>query len=386
MERAPSPRAETGKYAGLVILPWLVGILAFWLIVAGDPYHIGNRGTPYRIADHRYPDTEWPRLITLATATPHDLVILGGSTAMPITREMLQQAFPAERDPINLSYLAPRPADTLYTLPRIAAVPGLKHFIYYMDFTLLERGSRLSAAGEALEGMANTSWSHRSDFSFVTALATLQAFRSGVFDSAFWAGVKQPDFMTEAKPVTDLPRVMKQFRSSVQEHAADVFAKSSVTCNDIPFIERQLSPFLNEMSRRHVKVDLVFPAVPYILYYDWIDHRPPSNFTSNTLSPGPVYDQFMVYRRCVIAAVERVASDNIRVIAIDTSDTLSGDLSLYFDSLHLIDPGAQRRVTQMIAAGDRTLTSANIDEYDAELRDKVTAAAARLRDGDPAKP
>ena len=71
------------RYGGLLFLPWLFGILASWLIVVADPYHLRNSSTLYALADHRYPDLEWPRLIGVATAHTHDLVLLGGSSGMP---------------------------------------------------------------------------------------------------------------------------------------------------------------------------------------------------------------------------------------------------------------------------------------------------------------
>src|SRR5580658_9666519 len=56
-------RVDKSNYGGLILLPWLFGIVAYWLIVATDPYHLRHNGPTYRLADHRYPDAEWPRLI-----------------------------------------------------------------------------------------------------------------------------------------------------------------------------------------------------------------------------------------------------------------------------------------------------------------------------------
>ncbi len=129
------------------IPPWLFGILAYWLIVVADPYHLRNSSTLYSLADHRYPDLEWPRLIGVATAHTHDLVLLGGSSGMPITSNMMREAFPGAQSPVNLE-LAQRPLDMPLVLPRIAQVAGLRHVILFMDFSLLDSAPRREPYGK----------------------------------------------------------------------------------------------------------------------------------------------------------------------------------------------------------------------------------------------
>lgn len=361
-------------YPGLALLPWLLGIIAYWIIVVVDPYHLRHNGPTFRLAEHRYPDLEWSRLIGITTGQPHGLVLLGGSTAMPISPDIMREAFPRARNPINLSYIAPRPLDMPRILPRIAQITGLERVILFMDFTLIEREPRRSASGEVLENMASTNWSHGGDFALSTALASLHALASGTYDLPFWSDITVPEYMLGATPMTHSAGVMRRFRDAVQRHADDVFAKSTLTCAQIPYLQNELVPFLTQMANKHVAVDLVFPSIPFVLYYDWIDHGPPFN----TLLPGPVFDQFIVFKRCVIAARDQVGVDSNRVIALDTKDSLSGDVGRYFDSIHLIDPEAYRTVIRMIADGDETITSANIDQHEADLRTKVARTAARI--------
>jgi hypothetical protein len=370
---AVAPIGNRG-YPVLVLLPWLLGILAYWIIVVVDPYHLRHEGPAFRLANHRYPDLEWPRLIGLATAQSHDVVLLGGSTALPISPDIMREAIPRARSPINLSYIAPRPRDMPQILPRIAQITGLERVILFMDFTLMERGPRRSASGEILQNMATTNWSHGGDFALSTALASLHATMSGTYDLPVWSRLTVPDFMVGATPVTQSAGVMQRFRDAVQRHADDVFAKSTLTCRQIPYVQTVLVPFLTEMAKKHVAVDLVFPSIPYVLYYDWIEHAPPFN----TLLQGPVFDQFIVFKKCVIAARDHVGVDSNRVIALDTNDSVSGDLHRYFDNIHLIDPEAYRTVMRMIADGDETITSANIDRHEAALRNKVAREAALI--------
>jgi hypothetical protein len=368
-------RVDKSNYGGLILLPWLFGIVAYWLIVATDPYHLRHNGPTYRLADHRYPDAEWPRLIAVATAQPHDLVLFGGSTAMPITSAMMREAFPGARSPINLSYLAQRPPDMPQILPRIAQVVGLEHVILFMDLTLMENGGRRSPTGDMLESMAMTNWHHNGEFGLSTALASLHAIATGTYDIGAWSEISEPEFMFGAKPLPQSADLMRQFRVAVRRHADDVFAKSTLTCAQIPYLQNALVPFLTEMARKNVAVDLVFPAFPYVLYYDWFEFSPPSN---DPLLPGAVFDQIMTFKKCVIAARDRVGSESIRVIVIDSNESVAGDISLYFDTIHPIHPETYRDATRMIASGNQAITAANIDRYEADLRGKVSRWAGEF--------
>lgn len=363
------------QHGGLLFLPWLFGILAYWLIVVADPYHVRNSSTLYSLADHRYPDMEWPRLIGVVTAQPHDLVLLGGSSGMPITSKMMREAFPGAQSPVNLSYLAQRPLDMPLILPRIAQVAGLRHVILFMDFSLLDNAPRPSPAGRMLERIAETNWSHNAGFGISTALASLHAVVTGTYDAPGWAAIGGPEFMAGGEPVTKFAELIRQFQVAVRRHTNDVFGKSTLTCSQIPYLRTSLVPFLREMTEKHVTVDLVFPLVPFVLYYDWFEFRPRSN---DTLQRGAVFDQLMTFKRCVIAARDEVGASGIRVIAADSNESLAGDLGLYFDTIHPIDPDVYRAELRMIVSGDETITSDSIDRYEADVRHKISQWAARF--------
>jgi hypothetical protein len=368
-------RHEDRRYGGLIFLPWLFGILAYWLIVIADPYHLRIGSTLYSLADHRYPDLEWPRLIGVATAHTHDLVLLGGSSGMPITSQMMREAFPGAQSPVNLSYLAQRPLDMPLVLPRIAQVPGLQHVILFMDFSLLDSAPRPSPTGRMLGRIAETNWSHNAQFGVSTALATLHAVVTGTYDSPGWSVIGGPEFMAGGQPVTRSAELIRQFQGAVRRHANDVFEKSTLTCSQIPYLRNSLVPFLREMTQKHVTVDLVFPLVPFVLYYEWFEFRPPLN---DTLLPGAVFDQLTTFKKCVIAARDEAGASGIRVIAVDSNESLAGNLGLYFDTIHPIDPDVYRAELRMIASGDETITADSIDSYEAEVRHKVSQWAVRF--------
>lgn len=367
-------RSESRRYAGLVLLPWLFGLLAYWIIVVVDPYHLRRDGPVFQLADHRYPEDEWTRLLNVVTSQPHDIVLLGGSTIMAMNPPLLREAFPGALNPVNLSYLAPRPPEMPFIYPKIARIPELKRVILIMDITLLQRQFHQSPTGEFLKGLASTNWSHGGDFALSTALASVHAVASGTYDLPMWSTLTIPSYMVGGEPLTQSALAMQKVSDSLQRHGDEVFAKSGLSCSRIPYLESILAPFLRKMASKHVAVDLVFPAVPYGLYYDWIDNRPP--VSQDALLPGPVFDQFMVFEKCVVATRDQVGGDDIRVLALDSNDQISGNLRRYLDTLHLIDPAAYQLEAHMIANGDGQITSDNFDQHEAELRAKVSHWAA----------
>jgi len=357
-------------YLPVLALPLMAGLLGYWVIVVVDPYDLRTTGLSPRLADHRYPDREWPRLIRALTSEPHELVMLGGSTTMAISPAMMQSAFPELRNPVNLSYIAPRSLDLADVLKRVGAMKGLRHVILVMDFTLLERRPHRSAFGEDMVNLSKTSWSRGGDFSLATALASVHRLVFGTYDLPAWSRLEVPEFMLGARPVTGSSASMARFRQSVLRHREDVFAKSGLSCEQIPFLRNVLAPFLSELGSKGVAIDLVFPPIPYILHYDWIDHGPPGNI----MLPGPVFDQFLVFKRCVVETRNRSGSSAARVIALDVNDNLSGDLNQYMDNAHLLNAEAYVTTLRMIANGEQTLSSDTMAEYEIGLRAKVERA------------
>jgi hypothetical protein len=366
-------KGNSRGYAGLVLLPWLFGLMAYWIIVAIDPYELRRAHPPYQLAEHRYPDDEWTRLLNVVTSEPHDAILLGGSTAMAIDQSLLREAFPGALNPVNLSYVAPRPPDMPLILPKIARIPGLKHIVLFMDFTLMEKGQRRSPSGDIWKSFRDTDWSHGGDFGLTTALASLHAVANGTYDLNMWSAIALPDYMIGGAPLTQSFTAIQRFKETLRSHGDDVFASSGLSCGQIPYLKSVLEPFPQQMTNRHIAVDLVFPPVPYVLYYDWMDHRPPSH---DALIDGPVFDQFMTFEKCVVATIDPLGAKDIRVLALDANDKLSGDLGHYFDTLHLIDPAAYQLEAHMIANGDGQITSANFEQHEAELRAKVSRWAA----------
>ena len=368
------PGARLWTYIAVSSLPFLIGAIGLIMMFLVDPYGVrGSALIPAQLASHRYPDREWPRLLNVTSRQPHDMVLLGSSTMMRVDSDMLREAFSGTRAPVNLSYIAPRPADLSIALGKLVANPSIARVVLMMDFSLMERRGWKSTAGEHLDHLARTSWRNAADFSFSTAAASFHRVAFGTYSLPWWRS-DIPNFMEGARKITDDPARIGRIKAAVVAHTDLVFARSPLTCNDIPFIAESLVPFLKTSDARHLELDIAFPPLPYLLHYDWIENRP----RFGILLPGPVFDQFITFKRCVVDAVERHGSQKVRVLALDSDDVVSGNLANYMDSAHLIDADAYRRVLRMIAEGKERLSSATLDAHDASLRAKVLVAGQRL--------
>lgn len=352
----------------------LVGFVAYWLIVFVDPYNVRGGLLPQKLAEHRYPQLEWPLLIDQAASTPHELVLMGGSTSMRITPEMLTDVFPQYSHPINLSYIAPRPIDMGQHLEKILGIESLHRIILVMDFSLMERRSLMSAAGDTNKNIHSTSWSHAGDFSLLTAGASFNRIIFGTYSLPSWAKLTQPEFMDGAVPVLNSIKSMKQIRYSIAKHKLDAFAKSSLTCEMIPFVKKELEVFLKKAIEKNIRVDLVYPPYPYVLYYNWIDYGP----RLGILQAGPIFDQFTTFKSCVVKEVDELHSDIISIHVIDNVPEISGNLMRYLDVGHLIDTSAYVESLKMISSGNYKSNSSNFDTYIKKLRENVEQSAKKF--------
>lgn len=355
------------KYLLIMTIPFWAGIVSLALIVFVDPYDVRSFGLEPRIAAHRYPDREAPLLRSILLQQPRDLVIIGGSTIMAVDESMMRDAFPDFRSPINLSYIAPRPLDQADALADVSGAIGLKKVILFMDYTLMEKQKILSASGTDIASLKSTNWHRAADYSIQRAAASFHRLAFGTYDLPSWAKLNQPEFMKGAAPVTMSASTMARFSRTASRNLTKAFEKSGLTCEQIPYIKTILIPFLMKMKARNVAVDLAFPPLPYVLYYDWMENVQ----SDQILLPGPVFDQFAVFKRCVVTALDRVNAPWDRVLTLDTQDDISGNMQRYMDSAHLLDPAAYKAVLVAIASGNEIITPTNIEEHISTLREKV---------------
>lgn len=363
-------------YNAVAGLPFLFGCIGLLLIVIVDPYLVRSTGLiEPKLGEHRYPDTEWARLINVTSSAKHDTVLLGGSTVMMIDTTMLREAFPESQSPVNLSYTAPRPPDIKVVLSRLGKNTALKRIVIVMDFSLLDKSGMMSGSGQFLEHLERTNWSKAMDFSLETAAASLHRIVFGTYSLPWWSQRIEPDFMIGAGRAIDNPSLLARLKLAVIKHKSSVFDNSQLRCNDIPFIPMVLVPFLDELKEKEIVVELVFPPLPYTAHYDWIDNRP----LRGILLLGPVFDQLMTYKKCVVFAVEDNQFKNVRILAADSDDGISGDLNNYMDGAHLQSKAAFQKVLIGIVEGREQLTRQSLKSHELNLRKKVSRTGDLLR-------
>ena len=366
---AHSKRASIGFKLPLFLslLPLFLGTICLLCIaVIVDPYNVRPWGLPTKLADHRYPDTEWPMLIRSVTAQSHDIVIVGGSSVMGISNEQMKEAFGQAARPINLAYPYAMPTDTKETLQIVFKTPDLKKLLLFVDHSQMMPMETKFLPAKMRDNLDATNWAHAGDFNLDTALASFHRIANGRYDLEEWQSLQRPQFVTDItlendnKAVVRLNKAFAKYRKSVLGGAI------KPDCTHYPFIDQVLEPALRQVERQNITVDVIFPPYPYISYYDWIDRR----FQSDPFPRGPVFRSILSFKKCVTAAVDK-AGLPMRTIAMDNDLFLGSNLALYMDSLHISKPAGFDRVMRNVKSDEYILTPQNFGRYQAELERNI---------------
>jgi hypothetical protein len=367
-------------FALLAGLPFLVGTLAYLLIVVVvDPYDIRPWGLAPHIADHRYPDTEWPLLIKVVTEGGYDTVLVGASTVMGVTSEQMRRAFGPDIRPVNLAYPLSTPDDMGETLRRVTAMPRLKHVIVVIDHSQMLPLGVANFPSRRRDSVLASDWAHAGDFSIVAAEGSMNRVLYGVYDTPRWAAMDRPGFIKKSDSIATDQRISRRMNRAVVRYGKAVLGSpETVDCRTYPFPDKVLHPALRRLVDRGVQVDLLFP--PYLLasYYDWIERR----MSNDAFAPGPVFPQMIAFKRCILQSVADFG-DTVRVTAVDNDTSITGALDNYADPVHLLRPRAYQAMLDHIAAGDSHLTLASLPDYEARLAQNLLAVHVTPADERP---
>jgi hypothetical protein len=349
------------------LVPVVLGVFALLLVaMVVDPYDVRPWGLPPRIADHRYPDIEWPLLIKVVSQGDYDTVLFGASTMMAVEPAQLRAAFGDQAKVVNLSYLYASSGDTAESLRFIAGMPNLKHLILSIDHTQMLAHDSIMLPARIRANALSSSWAHAGDFMVPTIRASWQRLVSGTYDLPEWRALKRPGFLARATPISAQPETIMRLRKAVAAHRTDVLGGQAAPCASYPFIERTLLPSLRQLADRGVQIDLVFPPYPIVAYYDWIERR----VVNDPFPPGPVFQAIAGFKRCAVEAASGFGK-NVRVHAVDTDTAITGNLANYWDSLHLLEPEAYQRVLDDVASGQYELTVENFSAYQRRMEELV---------------
>jgi hypothetical protein len=357
----------------IATIPFLLGLLGLLLIEAVvDPYDIRPWGLAPKLADHRYPDVEWPLLLKVVTRQQHELVMIGASTLMPVSHDDLVATFGAATHPVNLAYPYAAPRDTRVVVDAVTAMPSLKRVLFVMDHSQMMSMAERRVPAQLREQVFASDWAHAGDFRWDTLVASWHRVADGVYDMPAWHDLKEPEFFNLFSPVSEQPRTLERMRGAIAKHRGDVFGKGiDPDCGRYPFLFAVLAPALDKFRARGVQVDLVFPPYPYAGYYDWVDHR-----TSNDpFYPGPVFPQLMGFKRCVVDIADRFGP-GVTVHAMDNDAVIAGQIGNYADDVHIIRPALFSLILGHIAHHNSMLTKANFDHFDRDLRAHIISYRA----------
>lgn len=365
------PRLLRRLFLSLALLPFALGLAGLLLIsLVVDPYDVRPWGLEPRLADHRYPDVEWPLLLKVVTKEEHGLALIGASTLMPVSKGQLETAFGARNRPVNLAYPYAAPGDIGVVAEAAAEMPGLRRVLFVMDHSQMMGMEEKRLPAALRQQVFASNWARAGDFRWDTLAASWNRLVHGTYDRPAWRAIAWPEFFANFRPVPENSRSMARIAAAMARHRGDVLGGGeAVDCGRYPFLAKVLAPSLSRFRERGIAVDLVFPPYPYAGYYDWIDRR-----TSNDpFRPGAVYPQLMEFKSCVIAVAES-SGGQVSVHAMDTDEAIAGHLGNYADNVHIIRPALFERVLDHVASRDALVSSASFDRFAAELGDKVRRA------------
>jgi hypothetical protein len=335
-----------------------------WLV---DPYNLRAGGIDVKLADHPYIDRVVPLIFYVAANSGTDLVVIGGSTSVNYSTSMLKDAFPEAKKPLNLSFLAPRASDFQIVFDRVKTFTSLKRVILNIEWTYIKD---LRGYGIPRDFRYYThSWFEPvPEFNAEAVLLSANVMRTGVLDLPFWnwTNPNRPNIWLNRRTVAETPASLEKLTRAADISRKYIGEAPLIPCERMPHLADTLLPFVTQMAEQGILVDLLMPPYSLALYTDWNVNAPLSSFFPGNGAP---FANFASLRRCVVEMTSGLP--NVRVHAFDNDVAITGDLSRYVDSAHILDRETSRQILLGIARGDATLDIDTLGEFDANLRDKI---------------
>lgn len=343
------------------------------LIIAVDPLDIYPWGLKRGVPNIPLSDEGVTLTLSAATKDAHNKIFLiGGSTALGFTPDILNIAYPGMGQAVNLSYNGPTMADRQVVEHLVLTNAAPKRVVLELEWQYLEdRASarRHTAARDFPtylydETMAN-------DLRMVTVdmlRLAVSKLRGNPILLPQWT-------IDPAKAAADARNAQSEFLSaattgaiaaSMTKHRADVGTPSRRQCADFFLISEEIVPFAKAAAKRQIAVDFLLPPYSRVLYYYWMDK--PFWQLRSTFHNG-VLDQTLVFRRCLVGAVAGIPG--VRVFAFDNDDWLTGNLALFRNEGHVVAGAPFVAMAAAIRGGSHQLTRENIDAYNRTMAEKV---------------
>jgi len=369
--RAIIARANNRLFLPLAVLPVLYGIALCTILMLVDPYDLRPWGLSPKLTHRSYPTIEKVNLIRVYLNTPHQLVLLGSSTAMPFTEEQLNTAF-GYNSSVNLSYEALMPPDAGKILTAAVETPGLKRMVIGIDYVQMRADDKMEYLGRGAVASLTNRWFDMPDFTLPVVRASLNRLKGGIFDVPDWR--PEVDKLYDAPAVTTRPEIMTMLDDSVAHPDPAIFEPPPARpCSSYPFIGRVLLPVGRAAMARNIHVDLLFPPVPFQSYYNWQKHPYSQYYPS--WGTGSHYRQLVDFYRCIVEAVANNGLTNVTAHALDADPRLT-QIADFRDTIHMTRPEALRRTLLVIRNGDDAVTPTSFAAYRKAMDQGVANARA----------
>jgi hypothetical protein len=359
-----------GWFLPVLGLAYLAAVAAFAFVWIVDPYALRPTGVHARLSAQPYHDHFVPLLFPTAARDGTDLVVVGGSSSAGFMPEMLLAAFPQARKPVNLSFTYASAEDFEAELTGLAGSPSLKRLILSLDFPLI---TEMPAPYGRIwdKSPYDGAWYNPApEFSVDAVEASLQVVRTGELSPRGWLSPDQnsPDFLAGWPPLSADPSKMAELARDVDASRGWIVSRPDIACSAMPHLQTVLA-LVRRIAARGIAVDIVLPPEALGAYADWSVRRAQPGIALAFPEKGSVFASLVSLRRCAVQAMDGVA--NVRVHGFDTDAALTGDLSLYRDTGHLLRPDTYRMLLDRIARGDAVVRSEQWPAYEATLRQEV---------------
>jgi hypothetical protein len=285
--------------AAVVLGTWWAALL---LVLLVDPLNLYSWGVAPRLAKSDYAPEAAPYLVSVVANDPAiDTVLIGGSTSVAFRRDLLEEMLPGTQDAFNVSYRAVRAGDRELVSERLLESRSIRRVLIAVDWIYGLKGP-LSSEPSFPSYLYDAS--PLNDVRMVGP-NTVSLAIDAVSRHAVWlSDWNWPAYEASRKKLYSrfqTPQEMERLRKAIERHRAEVATPSQLDCANLDAVNRQLLPFVRELSARGIQVDLFFPPYSYVVYYDWLATP------ERRVLVGPAFleDQLLM-RRCLVDAASVV--------------------------------------------------------------------------------
>lgn len=364
---APGGTFERWVNARLFLVPALVplvlGLAICLTVLVVDPLDLRPWGLQPRFYDGNYPELVTPKLVRAVSRQHEDVLLVGGSQAMGVTPAQLRGAFEA-REVFNLSYSLLEARDLDAVSQAAVRTPGLKRLIVELPFTAAEWDRPPALTGAGAIAVLRARWYALPDFGDDIARGSLERVVSGHFATPEWR--REASQFLGSRNLRQNEALMAQLELGFRQiPSANFRSTSPLPCSQFAVIGKSILPLIEEAASRSVELDFYFPPIPPASY-------PRAEVQQSGLNRG-WFRQLMSFHRCVALAVTTANGSNVHLLAIDLDPVITGDLSNFRDTFHLVRPDKFDRLLNDVKAHRFELGAAQANPYSDQLSRLILA-------------